>query len=515
VTSSNAVTRFFAAEWGGRVWMSTDGQSWTGVGTGFPTNSVGRISLAAQTTNPNIVYALIAQQDSGVLHGVYRLDTSQGGWKQIANPPDVLPVNNGSSQGDYDLAIAVDPNAVNRLYLGGSYAKVDPFPASVWRADVVATGANWRFATTASIGTHAHADVHVLALTPGESHELWCGCDGGVFLNRDPSGSGQFASQNAGLSCLCSNFIAQHPTDPNLLFTGLQDNGTARTSGGPIWSHVNYGDGGYCLINWADPQRVLSYVNGQVYRSTTGGSDHDSWVRVWNFGWATMTQPIVGLPFEPATPAHAEIVAVGAGSMVFVSGDFASSWPAAGRIQLPGGAAVGSAFALAFASANRLFIGTTTGKVFRADRAGNGWTVTRIDTMPAGPLGVTGLITDVAIDWSDAALDSIYVCFGGMGDRRRVWRFDGSKWEARSGPAGGDTLLDVEHNAIVVDRLSAQNVYVGADIGVWHSADQGGTWQPLQNGLPDAPVFDLQIHATRRLLRAATYGRGVYELALD
>jgi hypothetical protein len=32
--------------------------------------------------------------------------------------------------------------------------------------------------------------------------------------------------------------------------------------------------------------------------------------------------------------------------------------------------------------------------------------------------------------------------------------------------------------------------------------------------LPDAPVFDLQMHATQRLLRAATHGRGVYELAL-
>ena len=515
VAASSAVTRFFAAEWGGRVWMSTDGQTWTAAGTGFPANSVGRISLSGQTADPNIVYALIARQGTGLLHGVYRLDTSQGAWKQIANPPDVLPVNDGSSQGDYDLAIAVDPNAVNRLYLGGSYADVDPFPASVWRVDVQPAGANWQFANAASIGTHAHADVHVLVHTPGESHELWCGCDGGVFLNRDPSGSGEFASQNAGVSCLCSNFIAQHPTDPNVLFTGLQDNGTARTSGGPIWSHVNYGDGGYCLINWADPQRVLSFVNGRVYRSTTGGSDHESWVRVWNFGWATMTQPIVGLPFDPATPAHAEIVAVGAGSMVFVSEDFASSWPAGGRIQLPGGAPVGSAFALAFASATRLFIGTTTGRVFRADRTANSWTVTRIDAAPAGPLGVTGLITDVAVDWSDAALASIYVCFGGMGDRRRVWRFDGSSWEARSGPAGGDTLLDVEHNAIVVDRASAQSVYVGADIGVWHSADQGVTWRPLQNGLPDAPVFDLQIHATRRLLRAATYGRGVYELALD
>ena len=109
---------------------------------------------------------------------------------------------------------------------------------------------------------------------------------------------------------------------------------------------------------------------------------------------------------------------------------------------------------------------------------------------------------------------SVYVTFGGMGDRRRVWQFDGTRWASRSGSPGND-LLDVEHNALAVDRSAPQHVYVGADIGVWHSPDSGATWAPLQNGLPDAPVFDLQIHPTQRLLRAATHGRGVYELALS
>ena len=79
---------------------------------------------------------------------------------------------------------------------------------------------------------------------------------------------------------------------------------------------------------------------------------------------------------------------------------------------------------------------------------------------------------------------------------------------------GGWLIPGLEHNALAVDPTAPNNVYVGADIGVWHSADAGLTWEPLENGLPDAPVFDLQIHPSRRLLRAATYGRGVYELAL-
>jgi len=226
-----------------------------------------------------------------------------------------------------------------------------------------------------------------------------------------------------------------------------------------------------------------------------------------------MTQPIVSAPFNPARPADADVVAFGAGKVIFVSDDFAATLATAPTITLPAGA--GNIYALAFASAARLFIGTTSGQVFRADRSAGGWAVTRLDNVVAGPLRLTGLISDIAVDWGDPNFVSVYVAFGGLGDRRRVWRFDGTRWEVRSGLDGENRLLDVEHNALVVDRQAPTNVYVAADIGVWHSPDAGMNWLLLQNGLPDAPVFDLQIHPTQRLLRAATHGRGVYEFSLD
>ena len=497
---SQGTRRFFAAESGVGVFQSTDGAAWAPVGTGFPAASIGRIALGAQPNNADTLYAFVATE-AGKLLAVVRL--TSGVWKKLQNVPDVLP----GSQGGYDLAIAVDPADVNVVYLGGDRTDTPPFPGSVWRCVIEPAGATFRAKSAQSIGTHAHADVHVLVHSPGEPNELWSGCDGGLFLNRDPRGSGQFVSQNNGLSCLCSNFIAQHPTDPNVLFTGLQDNGTARTSTGSIWSHVQGGDGGYCLINWANPDQVLVFANGRVYRSTTGGSSHGSWSAVWEFNWVTMTQPIVGAPFDPGNPGNASFVAVGAGDMVFVSKDFAASW--AMQFNLPPSS--GNVFALAFASTSRLYIGTTQGGVFRADRLGNTWTVARLDDAAGGSLGLEGLITDVGIDWADASLGSVYVTFGGMGDSRRVWRFDGTRWESRSGN-GQSRLLDVEHNALVVDPTAPLNVYVGADIGVWHSPDAGLTWNVMQNGLPDAPVFDLQFHPTQRLLRAATHGRGVYEI---
>ena len=64
-------------------------------------------------------------------------------------------------------------------------------------------GSGYEVQDAASIGENAHADIHSLIHSPGNSNELWCTCDGGVFLNRDPRKDGKFASQNSGLSCLC------------------------------------------------------------------------------------------------------------------------------------------------------------------------------------------------------------------------------------------------------------------------------------------------------------------------
>jgi hypothetical protein len=507
VASAGTVTRFMAGHWGKSIISSTNGgQTWTATDAGLPSDGVGRISLAMPANDPSVAYALIAR-DNGSLLGLFRLDAT-GGWKKVARVPNVLR----SKQGDYNLAISIAPDNKDQVYIGGDAIAIDPFSGSIERCEIEAAGTGYKVKKATSIGAQAHADIHVLIHTPGDPTELWCGTDGGVFLNRDPAGTGQFASQNSGLSCLCTNFFAQHPTDPNILLAGLQDNGTARTTAGPVWTHVQDGDGGYCVINWAEPNRALVYMNGQIFRSHDGGATFSN-KPVLNPGWATMTLPVVTPPYNPAQPREANLVAVGSGRHVFFSANFGTSWPANQRVRLP--LNTGNIFALAFASATRLFVGTTEGAVFRVERTGNKWSITQLNDTNTAPLQRNGLITDIAIDWSDQTRASIYVSFGGFSeDRRRVWHFDGVRWEPRSGPDTRKNLLNVEHNAIVVDPSSPDDVYVAADLGVWHSGDRGLTWEPLENGLPGSPVYDVLIHPTQRLLRAATHGRGIYELAL-
>ena len=59
----------------------------------------------------------------------------------------------------------------------------------------------------------------------------------------------------------------------------------------------------------------------------------------------------------------------------------------------------------------------------------------------------------------------------------------------------------------------SNSVFAGTDIGIFHSADGGVTWQPFNTGLTTVPVYDLaQNHAG--VIFAGTHGRGAFQLAL-
>jgi hypothetical protein len=57
-------------------------------------------------------------------------------------------------------------------------------------------------------------------------------------------------------------------------------------------------------------------------------------------------------------------------------------------------------------------------------------------------------------------------------------------------------------------------LYAATDVGVFVTHDGGKRWRTLGKGLPRVTVVDLKLHEATRTLRAATHGRGMWDLVL-
>jgi hypothetical protein len=88
----------------------------------------------------------------------------------------------------------------------------------------------------------------------------------------------------------------------------------------------------------------------------------------------------------------------------------------------------------------------------------------------------------------------------------------GSSWTDIS-----SDLPKVPVNDLFIDTAIPGVMYLGNDFGVYRTVNSGGSWTRLNNGMPFVPVLDFDYfnYNGTRLLRAATFGRGVFELNLN
>jgi uncharacterized repeat protein (TIGR01451 family) len=85
----------------------------------------------------------------------------------------------------------------------------------------------------------------------------------------------------------------------------------------------------------------------------------------------------------------------------------------------------------------------------------------------------------------------------------------GSSWKDISG-----NLPNIPVNSIVVDPVLANTLYTATDVGAFWTQNGGASWSTLMNGLPKAIATFLQLHNPSRTLRAATYGRSLFDAHL-
>lgn len=466
---------------------STDtGLSWEQINEGLLIGQpVRRIEIAVTPANPNYVYLLASNANDNGFLAVFRSTNSGESFQLRADSPNILgwssSGDDSGGQGWYDLAIAASETNANEVFVGG---------VNIWRS--TDGGSNW------SINAHwwgdnapyVHADIHDLIFVPGSGNILYSANDGGVF--RTNNNGATWTDLSDGLEIAQLYRLGASATNPELVLSGWQDNGTNRLNN-QAWRRVIGGDGMECIIDHTNPNIMYgSLYYGNIRRSMNGGNnfntivtfDEESGVNSQGL-WVT---PYIMHPSDPAT------LLIGKDHL-YRTNDYGNNWESLGN--MPG---AGLIRAIAYAPSNPDIIYASRSSTLLVSRdAGNSFQVIS-QQLP------NHTITSISVSNIDP--NRVYVSFSGYNPENKVFLTTngGNTWVNLS---SGLPNLPVNH--VLYTFASNNAIYAATDVGVYVRDDEQTGWTLFSNGLPNVVVNELEIHYGTRKIRAATYGRGLWE----
>jgi hypothetical protein len=390
---------------------------------------------------------------------------------------------------------------------------------------------------------------------------------------------GPWQPLNNGLAITQPNYLAQTKVSDFLMLAGTQDNGTEEHTGSAVWTLGVKGDGGGCAIDDANSsRRFAQYIRftwravgspGRGYVQTLDYAQQgmaQPLLDAWNqedkysaFYSQAAARPLPshktalafgshrvwycedwGQAWVPGTPSPDSWRTLPTSTNPFEKTDNAGN-PAPDQTQ---DSLHSQVIRVAFADDGNLLVLTQAwdtvagpaprpAALYLLTKAGPPWTLGWLSppdpSQPAPPAPPQGAANSfpagqiplgLAVDQPGPPA-TCYVTLGASQDKKNpsidhVWWYDGVHWW---GCKFDQTVADTPVNAVVVD--ADRTVYVGTDVGVWKGVPSTGgatktwTWSQFSNGLPETPVLDLVLSQNPHLLRAATHGRGVWELNLD
>jgi hypothetical protein len=459
----------------------TQSTGWT-LGTGIRTAAVTavRMELAAKA---DTVYAV-------TVNSSYNSDSCyksiDGGVTWTKQNTTVMPTGILSGQGWYNETLAINPDNSNELMCGG----LDAYRSTNG-------GATWtRVTFWVTNIPYVHADHHNMQWwKKGNESRMTISCDGGIFYSND--GGVTWVDKNRNLSLKQFYGADIHPAagSPYLL-AGAQDNGThqLKNPGLSYSFEVTGGDGMHVWINQQDPSvQFGSYVYNQYRRSTNGGQ---TWSSV-NFSSSAgqFTNPYC------YDDAQNILYACYTANNLF-------RWPNANTantgatvsVTALNGAQIG-ALKVSPYTANRLYLGSTAGRVLVLDNANATPTVTNI----TGASFPGGYVNCVNVGSSDNKLVATFTNYG----IPHVWVTNdgGANWTNIDG-----NLPNMPVWWALYDPFDNNKMYIGTETGLWATDLINGAstvWVP-DPGLPTTRISMLRMRTSDNTVVAATYGRGLF-----
>ena len=486
------------------------GDTWEELGpeNGLPnpkTRNVGRIGLAISRSHPDVVFA---HYTNGFDHlGLFK--TSDGGetWVDFDPDNDILNLFAGSTSGFswFFAQVRVSPVDTNSVYV-----------MDVEFAHTRDGGESWRVNAGTSV---LHVDHHALAFHPENPEYIVEGNDGGVNVSQD--GGANWIKVD-GLPITQLYEVAIDPRFPEQIYGGSQDNQNVWTRSGLAddWSTLQLGFGGggdgfEIIVAYEEPTPGEFYKVvyaqsqlGNLYKSLEGSGQGfqslnsflDNAAASDPRNWST---PIALDPQNRAVlyyGTHRLLRSATRGTIWEVISPQLTDWPGSG------GFGTITSIAVSPLSSDTILLGTDDGHVWVTPNLGNTW----IDVSNGLP---QRWVTRVDFDPMDHS--RMYVTYSGLkwdDPLSHVYRTDtfGESWVDVSG-----NLPDAPVNALAIDPIDPDVVFVGTDVGAFVSFSRGGAWEPLGENLPAVAVYDLEVHHDPHFILAGTHGRSIYKLDLS
>lgn len=485
------------------IYRTTDGgETWSQIaGGGVPSDFAGKIQFGVTPANPDLVFASIG--NGFELYGPDNFtwllrSTDFGDSWELRSTTDY-----SRWQGWYSHDVAVHPTDPDTVITVG---------IDIWKSIDgglnLTQMSNW---STYYVGVlppggpegepdYSHADHHDVIFHPTDPNVVYFGNDGGVFRSLD--GGNTFEGVNGGYqSQQFYNGSISYPTSADHAMGGLQDFASAVYRGNGQWQRwVFGGDGGWCAIDTSNPDVI--YATAQwltVAKSIDGG------VNFLDISPPDLGGPVAFLAPLVMSPTNPEVL-YAASNYIFKTFDGGDLWYVAqGGTQIDGNPIL--LLAVAQDNDDVLYAASSPfvdrGRVHRTTDGGSTFTDITGDLPDRYP-------GDMIVDPTDEA--TVYLTLSGFGTSHVFKSTDyGTTWD----DIDGGVLPDVPTTAVAVDPAFPGHIYVGNDIGVYFTADEGAHWVQLDLGLPEAVLIgDLSISVAGRRLRAATHGQGMYERSL-
>jgi PKD repeat protein len=467
------------------LYKSTNsGDSFLPISTGLPgITAVNRAAIAVTAADPSYIYVVYSDASTNGFYGFYRSTNSGASFTLIATSPNLLGWDtsggDNDGQGWYTLSIAASPTNKNEVMVGG---------VNIWKTGN--GGSSWDLVGHWYGGggaPYVHADIHDLVYRPDGS-ACYASCDGGIFETLD--GGFSWQDRSDGLQIGQMYRLGCSATNADIVIQGWQDNGTNLYNNGN-WDRVMGGDGFECFVDWSNPDNMFGEVYyGAIERSTNGGASfHDIKNNITEEGdWNTPWQQD---PIDPLT--------LYAGyKNVWKSTDLGNNWTQISSF----GSSNLKQLVVAPSDPNYIYV-TNGNTINKTTDGGLNWnTVTY-------PLAGTNPITYIAVSTTDP--NKIWITRSGFSPDSKVYKSDdgGATWTNLT-----EGLPNIPANCVVNQTGTNDGIYVGTDAGVYYRDNNNTAWFPYSNGLPNTVITELEIQYAAGKLRAATYGRGLWESAI-